>query len=77
MGCPIDSDCIALKLTDEDVLDPEWIFAPNSNVFCGPAGLMSPKLLPVLACAQTPDANFTPFPGGFVTQPIHPPVGRC
>lgn len=68
MGCPVDSDCIALKLDDDGSLDPTWLFAPDSNVSCGPAGLISPKLLSAVACAQVNDDTLTPPFGGVALQ---------
>jgi hypothetical protein len=68
MGCPEASPCIDLSLSDEAVLQRSWIFAPDSNVACGPAGLISPKLLSTTQCVQTPSFGFFVNPGSTVVQ---------
>lgn len=69
MGCPVASDCIALELDDRGSLIPTWIFAPApNNISCGPAGLISPRLLSPIGCAQVPDETIIPNFGGYTSQ---------
>lgn len=68
MGCPADSSCIALSMDDQGSLIPEWVFAPDSNVFCGPAGLVSRKLLAGLGCDVVGDDTIFPLFGSTVSQ---------
>lgn len=63
MGCPTDSDCIALSVDHTGTLIPEWIIDPASGIYCGPDGLFDPKLLTRIGCVSIPDQLLAPPPG--------------